>query len=120
MVLRAIGHGCLWLFLLTLTIQVLPVQRPANAFPETWQTSQSPSVQLGVRNKMGTHKYTAVWIVSGADGSRYEVRGMVKGDDWGDVFFPYSFGPFQSPFDTPGRSQLTGNDLPPALSSSNQ
>ena len=98
--LRTMGHGCVWLFLLTLTLQVLPGQRPVNAFPvpDTWQSSEAPSVHLGVRNKLGTRdKYTAIWIVSGADGSRYEARATVKGDDWGTVYFPDDFGSIGKP-----------------------
>ena len=105
--LRTMGHGCVWLFLLTLTLQVLPVQRPVHAVqrpssalpkPDTWQSSEAPSVRLGVRNKLGTRdKYTAIWIVSGADGSRYEARATVKGDDWGDVYFPDDFPAISKP-----------------------
>lgn len=107
--LRTTGHGCLWLFLLIITIQVLPVPRSAAGaalsgprpveLGETWQSSQEAVVQLGVRNKFGNRaKYTATWIVmSGVDGTRYEAKATVERNNWGFVYYPGDFHTYAKP-----------------------
>ena len=98
--LRTTGHGCLWLFLLIITIQVLPVPRSAGnvASKEVWQSSQEPVVEVGVRNKNGNRdKYTAVWIVSEPDGVRRGSTATVERDNWGYVLYPDDFRIYAKP-----------------------
>jgi len=93
-VLRTISRRCQWLLLLLIAIPMVPDLRSASsaASPPIWQSSQAPIAKLGVRDKFGSlGKYTAVWIVSAPDGSQYETKTTVEGDDWGYVYFPNDF-----------------------------
>lgn len=94
--LRAIGHGCLWLLLLIIGIPMLPMSIPSSvssAAPEvSWQVLQEPIVELGVRNKTGSlDRFAAVWIVTAPDGSRYGAKARVERLNIGIVKFPDDF-----------------------------
>jgi hypothetical protein len=93
-VLRTISRGCLWPLLLIITFLMFQDQRSATsaASEPIWQSSQAPVAQLGVRDKLGSlGGYTAAWIVSAPDGTQYQAKKTVKGDDWGYVYFPNDF-----------------------------
>ncbi|MHB9106925.1 MAG: hypothetical protein ACYDCO_07710 [Armatimonadota bacterium] len=58
----------------------------------TWQSSQSPQVQLGVRDKFGEMGgYTADFVVIGPKKAKYHEYKKVGGDDWGYIIFPRDF-----------------------------
>jgi hypothetical protein len=57
-----------------------------------WQQSQSPCVQLAVRDKLGTlGAYTTVFRVSAPDGLEYTATKRTVGDGWGKAYFPSDF-----------------------------
>ena len=98
--IRTVCRRCLTLFLLIITIHMIPIPRFASyaASKDVWQSSQAPVVQLGVRNKYGNRdKYTAVWTVSAPDGSLYKARTTVESDNWGSVWFPDDFPTYRKP-----------------------
>jgi hypothetical protein len=58
----------------------------------SWQSSESVSVQLTVRDKYGTlGNYEATFIVYTPDGYRLTKSVSVRGDDEGAVTFPQDF-----------------------------
>ena len=63
-----------------------------NPSEATWQYSQSPTVQLGVRDKMGDlGSYTAVFVVTDPEGTEHRLKKDITGDDFGYVIFPDDF-----------------------------
>jgi hypothetical protein len=62
----------------------------------TWQLSESPSIQLGIRDKFGSlESYRAEFVVSGKDiGKSYTYRATknVSGSEFAYVVFPRDFG----------------------------
>src|SRR5438045_7379792 len=58
-----------------------------------WQSSESPSVNLGVRDKYNVlGGYEATFIVTESrSGKTYEKTISVEGDDFGEVRFPEGF-----------------------------
>jgi hypothetical protein len=56
-----------------------------------WQQSQDTNIQLGVRDKYGAiGKYQARFMIEGS-GRAYSLNKIIKGDEWGFVYFPKDF-----------------------------
>jgi hypothetical protein len=99
-VLRTIGHGCLLMILLFITLLMSPLDRPVStATPEmSWQSSQKPVVKLGIRDKTGSlDQFTASCIVSAPDGSKHLARVTVRRLGWGYVWYPDDFQAYAKP-----------------------
>ncbi|MBN2857817.1 MAG: hypothetical protein JXN63_05400 [Candidatus Delongbacteria bacterium] len=66
---------------------------PAEDPVPSWQQSESPGIQLGVRDKNGSaEEYEALFVVSKKSGTeKFEKNIKVKKDDWGFVYFPSDF-----------------------------
>lgn len=80
-----------------------------------WQESQTPCVQLAVRDKQGTlGTYTATFRVSAPDGLEYVATKTVAGQDWGKAYFPSDFvhreknGRWWEAWITPGKYSWVG------------
>jgi hypothetical protein len=60
--------------------------------PNTWQMSQTASVELGIRNSQGAvEPYEADFIVTTPDGKKFTRTIVVEGKEWGMVSFPEDF-----------------------------
>jgi hypothetical protein len=63
-----------------------------------WQISQSPSVQLGIREKEGQlEAYEVLFVVMGPDGNERKAHKRVESSRFGYVNFPEEFGGYAPP-----------------------
>ncbi len=103
----------LWLTLLVVNV-VAPSDRIVGASPGsgvTWQSSQTPTIKLGIRNKYGyvsLDKFTAVCIVSGPDAKQRKASMNVESDNWGYVSFPDDFDTWAKPGRYHWQCQVSG------------
>ncbi len=87
--------GC---FVLLPIVFVVVVNAQKSVSDVTWQSSESVSVKLGVRDKYGElESYEALFVVTGPDGKQYKAEKHVSGDEWGFCYFPDDFDTYAKP-----------------------
>lgn len=94
LVVKRIVRVTAYLIVLSLGLLALGLHAGKKSTRAIWQSSTSPHVRIGVRNAFGNHNigsYTAQFVITGPDGRQYKATRVVKGDDWGYVFFPNDF-----------------------------
>src|SRR5579871_2913949 len=92
--MKTVSARLLFVLPLLLAPALLAHSKPAGKRPgaPTWQLSEAPAVQLGVRDKFGDlGGYQAQFTVTGPDKKRHQKSIQVKGDSWGMVNYPDDF-----------------------------
>ena len=71
---------------------------------DTWQSSMSPSIKFGVRNKFGAGNQQVTFEVKGPYPKPWVMVAKVNGDTWAEATFPQDF---KATYTLPGKHEWT-------------